>query len=126
LTIVDTCFLVDLMKGEPGAEELARSERTLRTTSISSAEFLYGARNSGKKMVFDLSEKFIRFFSVLPFDAESAVIYADIASSLSKTGRRISTMDELIAAIVLRNDEALVVTRDRHFSEIDGLEIIRY
>lgn len=125
MTIVDTCFLVDLMKGDPDAEEMAHSKKNLRTTSISSAEFLFGARNSGKKKVYELSEKFISFFPVLPFDAESAVIYADIASSLSGTGRRISTMDELIAAIALRNNEALV-TRDRHFSEIDGLEIVSY
>jgi len=43
----------------------------------------------------------------------------------SKTGRRISTRDELIAAIALRHDETLV-TRDLHFSEIDELEIISY
>lgn len=125
MSIVDTCFLVDLMKGGPDTDEMARSNKNLKTTSISSAEFLFGARNSGKKNVWDLSEKFISFFPVLPFDAESAVIYAEIASSLSKTGRRISTMDELIAAIAIRNDEPLV-TRDRHFSEIDGLEIISY
>jgi hypothetical protein len=35
VTIVDTCFLVDLMKGEPGAEERARAEKNLRITSIS-------------------------------------------------------------------------------------------
>lgn len=125
MTIVDTCFLVDLMKGDPEAEEMARSKKNLKTTSISSAEFLFGARNSGRKKVWNLSEKFIRFFPVLPFDAESAVIYAEIASSLSREGRRISTMDELIAAVALRNDEPLV-TRDRHFAEIDGLEIIPY
>jgi len=29
--------------------------------------------------VYDVSEKFLRFFPVIPFDAESEVIYADIA-----------------------------------------------
>jgi len=125
LTIVDTCFLIDLMKGDPDAEAAARLHAALKTTSISSAEFLYGAKQSGKKNMCDLSEKFLRFFPVLPFDAESAVIYADIASSLSGSGRHISTFDELIAAIALRHDEPLV-TRDRHFSAIEGLEIISY
>jgi len=125
LTIVDTCFLIDLMNGDPDAEAAARLHAALKTTSISSAEFLYGAKQSGKKNMWDLSEKFLRFFPVLPFDAESAVIYADIASSLSGSGRHISSFDELIAAIALRHDEPLV-TRDRHFSSIDGLEIITY
>jgi predicted nucleic acid-binding protein len=115
---VDTCFLIDLMKGEPDAEAAARLHTALKTTSISSAEFLYGAKQSGKKNMCDLSEKFLRFFPVLPFDAESA-------SSLSGSGRHISTFDELIAAIALRHDEPLV-TRDRHFSAIGDLEIITY
>lgn len=113
------------MNGDPDAEAAARLHAALKTTSISSAEFLYGAKQSGKKNMCDLSEKFLRFFPVLPFDAESAVIYADIASSLSGSGRHISSFDELIAAIALRHDEPLV-TRDRHFSSIDGLEIITY
>jgi predicted nucleic acid-binding protein len=75
--------------------------------------------------VYDVSEKFLHFFPIVPFDAESAVIYADIASTLSGSGRRISTFDELIAAIALRHDEPLV-TRDRHFAAVEGLELISY
>ena len=125
MTIVDTCFLIDLMNGDPGAETITRRHNPLRTTAISSAEFLYGARKTKKKKVCDLSEKFLGFLPVLPFDAESAVIYADIAHRLSGSGRLISTFDELTAAIALRHDEPLV-TRDRHFSSVTGLEIITY
>lgn len=125
MTLVDTCFLIDLMKGEPDAEEIARTYEQLRTTSISSAEFLYGAKMSGKKKVYDISEKFLNYFPVLPFDAESAVIYAGLTSTLSGNGRHISTFDELIAAIAIRNGEPLI-TRDKHFSGIEELEIIPY
>ncbi len=125
MTIVDTCFLIDLMKGDPLAKEVTTVHKPLKTTSVSSAEFLYGAKKSGKKKAYEISEKFLNYFPVLPFDAESAVIYADIASTLSGNGRHISTFDELIAAIALRYNEPLV-TRDRHFSGIDGLEIIAY
>jgi predicted nucleic acid-binding protein len=124
VTIVDTCFLIDLMKGDSGAEQIAVENKQLKTTAISSAEFLTGAKRSNKKPVYEISEKFIRFFPVLPFDAESAVVYARIAHTISGTGRHIST-DELIAAIALRNNEPLV-TRDQHFRTIDGLDIIAY
>jgi tRNA(fMet)-specific endonuclease VapC len=123
--IVDTCFLIDLLRAHPDAENIARQEKHLRTTAISSAEFLLGARKSGNRNVRTLSEKLIGFFPVLPFDAESAVVYADVASALSQKGRRISSLDELIAAIALQHNEPLV-TRDRHFFEIEGLEIIAY
>ena len=125
MTIVDTCYLVDLMKGDPDAGEITKLHKPLRTTSVSSAEFLYGAKQSGKKNVYDVSEKFLRFFPVLPFDAESAVIYAEIAHALSGSGRHISTFDELIAAIAIRHDEPLV-TRDQHFAAVEGLELISY
>jgi tRNA(fMet)-specific endonuclease VapC len=125
VTLADTCFLIDLMKGDAGAVDAVKIHKSLRTTSISSAEFLYGAKKSGKKNVYDLSRKFLHFFPVIPFDAESAVIYADIASGLSGSGRHISTFDELIAAIALRHREQLI-TRDRHFAEIEGLELIPY
>ncbi len=125
MTIADTCFLIDLMKGDPDAEEVTRLHTPLRTTSVCAAEFLYGAKRSGKKKVYEVSEKFLRFFPVFPFDAESAIIFADITASLSGSGWHISTFDELIAAIAIRHSEPLV-TRDRHFSEIPGLEIISY
>lgn len=125
MTLADTCFLIDLMKGDPDAAEVTKNHNPLRTTSISSAEFLYGAKKSGKKKMYEISEKFLKFFPVVPFDAESAVIYAEIASDLSGSGRHISTFDELIAAIALRHNEPLV-TRDRHFSAVDGLELISY
>lgn len=125
MTIADTCFLIDLMNGDDGAVAMTKLYNPLKTTAISNAEFLYGAKMSSGKRAGDVAEKFLRFFPALPFDAEAAVIYAGIAHGLSKTGRHISTFDELIAAIAIRNKEPLV-TRDRHFSAIDGLEVIAY
>ncbi|MDO9325755.1 MAG: type II toxin-antitoxin system VapC family toxin [Methanoregula sp.] len=87
--------------------------------------FCTGQKRAVKRKSVTFLEKFLRFFPVLSFDAESAVIYADIASALSGSGRHISSFDELIAAIAIRHDEPLV-TRDRHFSAIERLEIIPY
>jgi tRNA(fMet)-specific endonuclease VapC len=125
VTFVDTCFLIDLMKGNADAEHIALNNKDLKTTAISSAEFLYGAKKSGKKKLYEVSEKFLNYFPIVPFDAESAAVYADIASTLSGNGRHISTLDELIAAVVIRYGESLV-TRDRHFGGIEGLELIPY
>ena len=125
MTLVDTCFLIDLIRGDQGAEQVASRIPDLKTTAISMAEFLFGAKKSQKKEIYEISKKFIGFFPVVPFDAEAAVIYADIASAMSLGGSRISTFDELIAAIALRHHEPLI-TRDRHYNEINGLELISY
>lgn len=113
------------MKGDPDAEAVTDLHNPPRTTSTNSAEFLYGAKKSCKKKVCEIFRKILPFFPVLPFDAGSAVIYADIASALFGSGRHIPGFDELIAAIAIRHDEPLV-TRDRHFSAIERLELIPY
>jgi predicted nucleic acid-binding protein len=125
VTLVDTCFLIDLIKGEPKAELIVSQYPDLKTTAICSAEFLYGAKLSRKRDFYAISKKFLDFFPVVPFDAEAAVIYAEIACRLTGTGRHISTFDELIVAIALRHDEPLI-TRDEHYRKIDGLELIMY
>lgn len=125
MTIVDTCFLIDLMREDPGAVSLAESVDDLRTTSVSAAEFLYGASVSTHEKVREVSGRFLEYFPVLPFDKEAAIVFADIAMQLRKTGSRISSFDELIAAIVIRHNETLV-TRDSHFTDIPGLRTTRY
>ncbi len=125
MTLVDTCFLIDLIKGDPGAEQIVLQYPDLKTTAVCSAEFLYGAKLSLKRDFYEISEKFLDFFPIVPFDAEAARIYAEIASRLTGTGRHISTFDELIAAIALRHHDPLI-TRDKHYREIDGLELIIY
>jgi predicted nucleic acid-binding protein len=125
VSIVDTCFLIDLIREDPGAIRYAKHDAVLRTTAISAAEFLYGARISMKPDLADAARTFLSYFPILSFDSESAALYADIAAGLRRSGRRISSSDELIAAIALRHDEA-IVSRDTLLSSIPGLSVISY
>ena len=125
MSVVDTCFLIDLIREDRGAIRYVEQEQVLRTTSISVAEFLYGARTSRNPGFTDLARTFLSYFPVLPFDLESAELYADIAAVLRRSGTRISSFDELIAAVALRNGEP-IVSRDAHFSVIPGLTVISY
>lgn len=103
----------------------AESVPDLKTTSVSAAEFLYGARISVRPGLLEAAHAFLDHFRILPFDLEAAILYADIAADLRGQGGRISSFDELIAAIALRHDEPLV-TRDTHFSAIRGLTVLPY
>ena len=125
MSIVDTCFLIDLVRGDAGAMKFAEQAPHLSTTSISAAEFLYGAQISAKSGVVDAARAFLAHFPILPFDSDAAAIYADIAAGLKNNGNRISSFDELIAAIALCHGGE-IVSRDIHFSEIPGLSIVRY
>ena len=75
--------------------------------------------------MYEISKQYLAHFPVLPFDRESAEIFADIASALQEKGERISSFDELIAAIAIRHEETLV-TRGRHFTGIPGLTVQGY
>jgi tRNA(fMet)-specific endonuclease VapC len=125
MSVVDTCFLIDLMRNDSGALTLAENEMDLRTTSISAAEFLFGAKRSRRQDLVTVSRMFLSYFPILPFDVESAQIYADIAEALQNGGSRISSFDELIAAIAIRHGETLI-SRDSHFSSIPGLLVGSY
>lgn len=125
MSVVDTCFLIDLIREDPGAIRFAEEAPLLSTTSISAAEFLYGARLSIQPGVIEAARGFLAHFSILPFDGDAAFLYAEIAADLRHRGGMIASFDELIAATVLRHDETLV-SRDRHFTAIHGLDVISY
>jgi tRNA(fMet)-specific endonuclease VapC len=59
---------------------------------------------------------------VLYIDEETTFSYGAIKTALRKKGKPIPENDIWIAAIVLRHN-LTVVTRDKHFKEIDGLVI---
>ncbi len=125
MSLVDTCFLIDLVREDQGAIRFAEEAPLLKTASISAAEFLYGARTSTNPGVVEAARAFLAHFSILPFDADAAWIYAEIASGLRQRGGRISSFDELIAATALRHEEA-IVSRDSHFTAIPGLTVVSY
>jgi predicted nucleic acid-binding protein len=74
-------------------------------------------REAGKKPCM----KFLKNFSGFSRFSRSM----RIAHTLSGAGMHISSFDELIAAIAIRNNEPLV-SRDGHFSHVEGLNIIPY
>lgn len=125
MSIADTCFLIDLIREDPGALRIAEEDPDLRTTAVSAAEFLYGARIGSRPGLFDAAIAFLHHFPILPFDADSAIIYARIAAELRKSGNRISSFDELIAAIAIRHDDVLL-SRDTHFTSLAGLNVLPY
>ena len=59
----------------------------------------------------------------LPWTAEAADCYGDIAAHLQQTGQPIGEMDTLIAAHALMAKLPLVTHNPRHFERIPGLRL---
>jgi tRNA(fMet)-specific endonuclease VapC len=59
----------------------------------------------------------------LPWTADAANIYGDIAARLQQTGQPIGQMDTMIAAHALAEDLILVSHNTRHFEKVPGLKL---
>ena len=65
-------------------------------------------------------------FDPLPFDADAARAFGQVAASLRRSGRKSSARayDAMIAAVALANELPLFTCNPDHFSGIDGLTVI--
>ncbi|HLD76333.1 MAG TPA: PIN domain-containing protein [Candidatus Norongarragalinales archaeon] len=127
--ILDTSFLIDLMKGHPPAEakarELAETLVHLKVTPITVFEIWRGmAKASPQKK--ERLEKILSGLGLLPLNGESGKKAAFIDWALREKGVPIEPEDCLIAAIVLENRETLLTRNVKHFSRIEGLRIESY
>lgn len=125
--LVDTNAYTALMLGEPEVVEvLAHAERLLLNSVVLGellGGFAAGTREAGNRAGLS------RFLDsprveVLPITALTADSYALVYAGLRRKGRPIPTNDLWIAASALEHGAALL-TRDNHFSQIDGLRVGR-
>ncbi len=65
---------------------------------------------------------FLKLCILLDADSITAKHYGEIIAALYKKGKPLPINDVWIAAIALQHD-LTVVSRDKHFNEIDGLKI---
>ena len=65
-------------------------------------------------------------FDPLPFDADAARAFGQVAASLRRSGRKTSarTYDAMIAAVALANELPLYTCNPDDFSGIDGLTVV--
>lgn len=65
-------------------------------------------------------------FDPLPFDADSARAFGQVAASLRRAGRKASarTYDAMIAATAITNDLPVHTCNPDDFVAIDGLEVV--
>lgn len=130
--VLDTSFIIDLMRSDTGALRKARELEQLNDRKLLPAPVLYEliagflfSRSKSEATAFQrLAERFI----VVPFDEFAAPKAADIRAELMKTGRVKSHVDTMIAGIALAGGSTLV-TRDRDFNAIGeslGIEIEAY
>ncbi|MEP7200567.1 MAG: type II toxin-antitoxin system VapC family toxin [Chloroflexota bacterium] len=121
--LLDTNIVVRLMNGDPRITARIGNAENFLISSIVLGELYFGAVNSGR-VAENLAriQQFKEQSAVLNCDSDTARQYADVRLALRKKGRPIPENDIWIAASALQHGLTLV-TRDRHFNEIAGLQI---
>ncbi|MCP1716264.1 putative nucleic acid-binding protein [Methanocalculus alkaliphilus] len=127
---LDTSFIIDLIRHEPGAlkvlEMIEQEGLTPATTPITILELFRGAYLSSspeknKKEIEAITEHLLHQNIV----EETYGVFGALSARLRGDGRPVGDFDELIAAIALCYDGE-IVTRDHHFERIPGLVVRRY
>lgn len=90
---------------------------------ITVGEMEYGAARSAHVIANrETIQRTLATFRLLFLDSKTARMYGEIHSALRRKGRPIPRNDIWIAALAIQHDLPLL-TRDRHFENVDGLQI---
>lgn len=134
MIVLDTNVLSEALKPAPDQTVLQwladQNRDAVFTTAITQAEILYGVQilPAGRRRS-RLQAAVERMFEdefhgrILPFDAESALVYPKIVGNRMQLGRPISQFDAVIAS-VCRSREASIATRNGSDFGDCGLSII--
>jgi predicted nucleic acid-binding protein len=129
--LLDTSFIIDLLKGQKGAVQKMKSlEAEAIATNISSPsifELYVGitlSKKSGaeKRRIIDS----LSSWGTLPLDTESAKTAGRIYGQLMTEGMMIDAEDAMIAGIALENGEEVLTRNIKHFERIPGISIVTY
>ena len=126
--IVDTTFLIDLIRNSPNAikkaAELDLTGEQVFTTTISVFELWQGTIDFEDKGKIDRIHLLLDSLGLCVFDLESAKIAGRVHSQLR--GQPIDPEDSMIAGICIKSDQTLLTRNIKHFSRIKELKLETY
>ena len=123
MTILDTDYLVALLRGDADAAALADKIKNPKTTIINAFELYYGADRSVKPEKSHTEVNYLLgSMDVLGFEMPAVLTSAKIQAELMNTGNPVNILDVLIAGIVMVNNEEFLTRNVKHFNRINGLD----
>lgn len=124
--LLDTNIIIDFFKGDKEIANHLRKEETM-ASSIVMGELYYGAYASGvtKNRERRIEQIAVFFLNSIPIEVDEATadFYGQIKSQLKSLGTPIPENDIWIAAQCMQHGLVLV-TRDRHFANIQDLKSV--
>lgn len=129
--IMDTSFLIDLLKNNKNAvnklKYLQIKNIPVAATTPSIVEIWTGLshlnkKEAEKKKIIEVIESQI----IYDLDRESAEKAGEINGNLIKKGQQIEIIDSMIAGIAYKNNETILTRNIKHFSKIKEINVESY
>ena len=122
--ILDTNGLSAVADGDAALQPILRKAAEVAVPVIVLGEYRYGIQQSRDRQRYEhwLTES-IRNYRVLDVDESTAISYATLRSELKRAGTPIPSNDVWIAALCRQHSFSLL-SRDRHFDLVRGIERI--
>ncbi len=126
--LLDASFLIDVLRGRPGARERAAaldaSGEPVAIPAPALAEYLDGAYFLGGSYL-SVALRLVAGRDVVPFGRDEARSAAQIRAELRKRGTVLPLIDAQIAATTL-GVHGILLTRDSDFGRVPGLSVETY
>lgn len=122
--LLDTSFVISLARGED--IEIADPPEEAAISAVTLCGLHHGvlvateAQRPGRLATLVFVE---RNFAALPVDAEIAPHYGRLVAATRRRRARLATADALIAATAAAHRLSLI-TRDRDFARLDGVDVV--
>lgn len=123
--MLDTNTVSFLIRGDDEVTRrmLAAPMSALSISAITAGELFYGlARRPEAKRLHRVVQEFVRRVDVLPWDNDIAESYGNLRADLERDGKTLAPLDLQIAAHALHAG-AVLVTNDRAFGQVAGLQV---
>jgi tRNA(fMet)-specific endonuclease VapC len=128
--ILDSTFLVDVLRGERTVEELLGEVDTSGPPFVTSVtimelyEGIYLAESTERERA--IVEELLDGINEIPFDRACAKRAGQINAELVSTGQPVDETDVMIAATALDYDLPVVTRNVDHFDRIEALAVLSY
>lgn len=121
--LLDTNIISAWLNGESAIADKIDKAKEIHIPIIALGELYYGAMYSAQVQKNLKNIKSItNHYNVLQIDEDTTIAYGDIKVALRKKGKPIPENDIWIAAIAKRF-KLTVISRDKHFKEIEGITL---
>ena len=121
--VLDTNIVIEVFNGNKEFADKISNQSILFISSVVLGELFVGIyRVTNKAKHLKMLHNFLKLCTILNTDSKTSEYYGEIIASLYKKGKPIPTNDVWIAAVAKQHGFTLI-TKDKHFKEIEGLSL---